>query len=315
MCTDYEVHTDLIDNSIEVTIELKQEIQRVADVVVHYNSKSTKTKEDADWLSTIVDNFNFDQKYQAVRCKCSNPVGMLDLFIKQRVVPQIKIAPHSSDKLYGIEFYTYFLDFRDFYNTNKEAFPKYDEFMQVLSLFLHNLHEELTRGENHNSLFPYLPVHVNKTLDLIENKNPYTAYSPPLEWSNRLILSDVTTKSALNRMFASIITYYFPGLPFKFFTRIMWNSIFYYVKDGHRLQSTMDYLLQLVWRQAYFNPSQHGQSVDNSPTFYRPITRHIAWCENERNRICTKFHFECHSSVNCPFYRESTLKRQNKEYY
>lgn len=317
MSTDYEIHTDLIDDSIEITAELKQAIQRVADVVVQYNRKTNRTKEDTDWLNTVVENFNFDQKYQAVRIKCTTPVELLDQFMKRRIVPQIKVVPHSSNKLYGIEFQTHYLDFQDFYKTNKAAFPKFDEFKQVLSLFLHNLHDELTKEQNHNDFFPYYPFHVNvgKNFHVIENKNPYAAYVLSLEWHNKLNLSGVSSKNGLNRIFASIITFYFPGLPFKFLHHSTWSYVFSYMGGGHKLPNTMDYLLRLVWRQVHLDFNKSDQTTNYPPDFYKPITRHIAWCENEYKRSCTKFHFECHSSVNCPFYRESLLKKQNKKTY
>ena len=154
MSTDYEPNTDLIDDAIEVTEELRQAINRVADAVMRYNNNPSRTQEDTQWLNTVVDNFNFDQKYQAVRVKCSTPTELLDRYMERRIIPQIRVVPHSSNKFYGIEFYTHYLGFEDFYKANKDAFPKYNEFSRVLSTFLHNIYTELVRDLNHNSFFP-----------------------------------------------------------------------------------------------------------------------------------------------------------------
>lgn len=314
MSTDYEPNTDLIDDAIEVTEELRQAIKRVADVVMQYNENPNRTKEDTKWLETVVDNFNFDQKYQAVRIKCSTPTELLDQFMQRRVVTQIKVVPHNSNKLYGIEFHTYYLDFQDFYNANKSAFPKYYEFNQILSLFLHNIHEEITNNANHNDFFPYRPYRVimGKEFRTIENKNPYTAYVPSLEWYNRLNLANVTSAKRINPVFACILTTYFPGFQFEHFTRSTWNYIFMYIGEGHKLESTMDFLLRFAWWRVH---KKLGNNDSYYPWQYHPITRHIAWCENEHKRVCLKFGFECHSSVNCPFYRESLIKKQNRKMY
>ena len=320
MNNDNELTAPLLDDAIEVTVELRQAIERIFVDVRAYNLNPNRTEEDSKWLKDVVDNFNFDQKYQAVRVKCSTSTELLDQYIKHRIVPQIKVAPHSSTKLHGIEFSTHYLDFLDFYNANKSVFPNYHEFQQVLSSFLHNIQVEILRNSNHNSFFPYYPyspgpiVWDGDTFSRKENRNQFSEYYISLEWCSRLDVSSVTGKSKLNDIFTTILTTYFPGFQYNHFPRHIWNNIFAYIANGHTLRTTMDYLLRLAWRQVHKQPGMPlNAKVDNN--YEHTINRHIAWCENENKRNCMLFHFECHSSVNCPFYRESPLKKRNNKAY
>lgn len=311
---DNELTAPLLDDSIEVTAEFRQAIKRILSDVRAYNLNPNRTEEDSKWLKDIVDNFNFDQKYQAVRVNCSTSTELLDQYMKRRIVPQIKVAPHSSNKLHGIEFFTHYLDFQDFYTANKSAFPHYHEFCQVLSLFLHNLHAEITRSENHNDFFPHRPNRLIRDQLMwwreIENRNQYAEHLISLEWRSRLDVSSVTGKAKLNDIFTTILTTYFPGFQYNHFPRHVWNDIFDYIADGHTLRTTMDYLLRLAWRQVHKKPGStlNAQTDSNCGN---TIKRHVAWCQNENKRNCTLLHFECHSSEYCPFYRESPLKKKN----
>ena len=318
MNNNYESYTALIYDAIEVTEDLRQATKRVLDVVKEYNRKSNRTNEDTEWLNTIVDNFNYDQKYQAVRVKCSTPTELLEQYMQHRIVPQIRVAPHSSNRLYGINFYTHYLDFHDFYGANKSAFPNYHEFCQVLSLFLHNIHKEITRSENHNDFFPYRPNRIIRDQLMwwkeIENRNQYAEHLISFEWHSRLDVSSVTGKSKLNDIFTTILTTYFPGFQYNHFPSHVWKDIFDYIAKGHTLRTTMDYLLRLAWRQVHKKPgSMLNAQTDNNCG--NTIERHVAWCQNENKRNCTLLHFECHSSKNCPFYRESPLKKKNHIVY
>lgn len=313
MNNDNELIVPLLDNAIEVTAEFRQAIKRILSDVRAYNLNPNRTEEDSKWLKNVVENFNFDQQYQAVRVKCSTSTELLDQYMKRRIVPQIKIAPHSSNKLLGLEFFTHYLDFQNFYDANKSAFPNYHEFCQVLSLFFHNIHKEITRSENHNGFFPYRPSRIIRDQLMwwkeIENRNQYVEHPLSLEWHSRLDLSSVTGKSKLNAMFTTILTTYFPGFQYNHFPSHVWKDIFDFIANGHTLRTTMDYLLRLAWRQVHKQPGMPlNARVDNN--YGNTINRHIAWCENENKRNCMLFHFECHSSENCPFYRESPLKRK-----
>ena len=178
---------------------------------------------------------------------------------------------------------------------NKEPEKYNDEWFATIS------DTELVRDLNHNSFFPN-----NFYARTARRNNPYTAYFLPIEWHNRLDLTGISSNNKLNMLFAPILTNYFPDFQFKHFARFTWNYLFTYMGNGHNLENTMDFLLRFAWWRVHHKL----ESSYYDPEYRHSISRHIAWCEYEHKRVCLKFNFDCHSSVNCPFYRESQLKRQ-----
>ena len=303
MITDYQPHTKLIQRKVELSANFIEQAQIVNYEVMQYNSLVTPSVADMQRLECIVNDFNYHQKYLSVRGSYSSPDELLKTWIDKRTVAQIKISTHTSNKKKAISFYTTNLSFDDFYKAHRQTFPKYSELLDVLSFFCRKLYTYIESATGTSPFFQYQIYTYNHKC------NPYSESFVNKNWKLLLSDEDIQNKKKLKTIFATIANTFFVETQFQRLPGFATNWLLFIIAQGKPISYVVQTFLELSYLAANKLLSTDIFSTNTSPS---PKTRLINWCEFEKNRKCTKLKIDCHSSVNCPFYRESQLKKQQK---
>ncbi len=264
--------------------------------IEEYNQLSAPTHSDFSKLQDALDDFNFSQKYQAVHAEgpCKDSGDLFNLYQKNCNVTTAHLQTHCASGKYFFYLKTEHLSFDKFYNAHKTAFRLYDEFKRVFSTVCYYFWDNLVYDNKHarSHLFPQNPF------------SPVFSLSPRFSFSKESVSTNTGKTKILNELkncyFPSLSSFKIYGTDMKYF-----SFSIVYAKSLTKAINLFFWTLIRACNGHKF-PLQYERKA--------PISRHIAWCIYENRRKCSLLDIECHTSVSCPYYRESSTKKNRNCY-
>ena len=285
----------LIAESVELTEELKRAINIVKYKVKEYNAIENPTEADKEILREYVDDFNYQQRRNAVRGSYSSPLELLEMYAQKRIAAKIKLGCHSSNNRLGIEFETHEMQFSDFYEAHKAVFPSFWKLKAELSSLAYLIRQNMLYEVRGKIKFKRLAEKITSS------EHPYHHSYFLLKSDNR---EDYTSYGKVRNALSEIVEEFFPGAPIPEFE---YQSLNWFMERIAESASVGRITRWFIWRVVY---AMHPElDAEEEPGSKSP-SRHVAWCAYDHKRRCTKLDIECHSSVSCPFYIEAASKRK-----
>ncbi len=285
----------LIAMTVELTEEMKQAIALVKYRVKEYNSIEKPTDADERILREYVDDFNFQQRRNAVKGSPVNSVDLLKMYAKRRFVARIKLGCHSSNNKLGVEFVTHELSFDDFCMAHKTVFPSFGRLKASLSSLCYLVRQNMTNEIDGKIRFKRLAWIITSP------ENPYNHNYFLLESDNR---EDYYSYGKVRDALIKILDKYFPGAPHPEFGHYSMQWFMVGIAESTSVDRLTRWLILMAAYAMYPKMGKDEESGSHLPS------RHVAWCAYENKRRCTKLDIDCHSSVSCPFYMEAASKRK-----
>ena len=286
-----------MENEAQLSPQTALDLKILKHAINEYNQLSVPTYSDLSRLQDALDDFNFSQKYQAVHMEgaCKDSGDLFNLYRKNHNVTTAYLQKHSASRKCFFYLKAEYFSFDKFYSAHKNAFPLYNEFKMVFNTMCYYFWDTLFFDDN------------GKPCSYFFHKNPFSPaflLSPQFSFSRESVNSNTRKTNVLNKL----KNYYFPSLSsFKIYgtdTKFFILN-FRYVKSFTKALNLFSLTLLRACNGHKF-PAQDERKA--------PISRHIAWCVYENRRKCSLLDIECHTSVSCPYYRESTVKKNRNRY-
>lgn len=262
-----------------------------------YNQLSDPADSDLSKLQDSLADFNFSQKYQAVHAEvaCKDSGDLFNLYRKNCNVTTAHLQKHCTNKKAFFYLKAEHLAFDKFYSAHKNAFPLYNEFKTILGTICYYFWDSLVWDNN------------GKPRSYFAAQNPFSPVflsSFPISFSKESVSTNTGKTKILNELkncyFPSLSSFKIYGTDMKYFSfRIV------HVKSLSKAINLFFWTLLRACNGHKF-PAQDEEK--------NPISRHIAWCIYENCRKCSLLDIECHTSVSCPYYRESSIKKNRNRY-
>lgn len=301
----YLPHTDLIQKAINLSEQTLFDIKRVA-----YEVESINRIEQPDYglkerVIKIIEEFNQDQYFCALRGRYDTPKELIDGWIKQQKVVQIKLTQRPDSKKYCLAFYTAHIGFEQFYKHHSNAFPEYRMFFEALSTLCAMVYDNIllaTTGDNPLSTF-YLYTFSEK--NYAPKKNPYKKFGvlPVFETilSQDLLLKPKQVKNALKE----IVNRFHPEQTIKHFPGSATKWLLVSLAQGWSISDIVQSVIYFSWLTSN---NLFTDTIMFNAASAKEITRHVSWCVHEKRRRCLLMSVDCHSSIDCPFYERDPSK-------
>lgn len=301
----YLPHTDLIQKAINLSEQTQFDIKRVAYEVESINRIEQPDYGSKERVIKIIEEFNQDQSFCALRGRFDTPKELIDGWIKQQKVVQIKLTQRPDSKKYCLAFYTVHIGFEQFYKHHSNAFSEYRMFFEALSTLCAMVYDNIllaTTGDNPLSSF-YLYTFSGK--NYAPKKNPYKKFGilPVFETilSQDLLLKPKQVKNAIKE----IVNRFLPEQTIKHFPGSATKWLLVSLAQGNPISDVLQSVIYYSWltsNNLFTDAIMFNTATSNE------ITRHVSWCAHERKRRCTLMSIDCHSSIDCPFYEKDPSK-------
>jgi len=314
----YDIDEIQSTETVVVTDLTKQDLAVLMGAFERFNAITSPLQTDYAILEEAVSEFNYSQKYHAVRqCDFQSPSEMVLSYAQKSKTVKASIQRHSVNRKCLPRFEIAYITFNEFFKANLKRnytiFPGYDEFRRTLSTMCHYVWLNIRDGYNGKKAYDRLSIaplqyKVGQSSWKIPDYPPCRLYLLPQN-NTTVTREKLSTVAGIKRCLQQMLQDYFPEIGIKFFSGDAVRHLMTAISYNYKLEKVEQLFLWLIDKQikkefcgiTYIWGGSHA-----------PPKRHIAWCMYEHKRRCVLLGMECHTSINCPFYRELSSKKNTQ---
>lgn len=300
--------------SLEVTNEIRQDIRDLILVMKECSTNGAPRSENIKICKRTIERFNTLQRRRVLEgCTATNSSEFIKEYYKKQTIFKATLHVHESGNLYAPQYGIDWITLYEFWEANQSIFPEYLEFRRSYFTLCSSIWNNIRYGLNGEQVFPKYEIYgkiykdkIGYEFIKIPNKCPYDIKNDSTVKMRYTVTQEMCKNlTGIRRSLDELIRIYFPNFEGMTARTAANKLLMHYISSNSSTN-----FLEYIFAYTFYEFSRFSQPELRFTWGSRAKqTRHVAWCLHECRRNCMLLDQECHSAVNCPFYRERSNNR------